>query len=258
MVPQLEQLGFTRNEANVYLASIKLGPSSVQQLATATGLNRITVHSICEKFEKLQIVYVTLEGKRRRIVAMEPEYLENLLQKENEILAQKQNALQSILPSMQEMFRRQSRGMQIRTFQGEKGYEEICEDVLRTRGDMYEYADIDALNKVIGPYLAQDYLPRKHKLKIKTKFLLKDSKTAREYIKKNYLDYPDPAPMEAKFIDPKVFKLDAYFTVYGDKLTILTPETLSGMILHDKSSIQTFLPFYNFVWERAGKAVKNF
>ena len=189
---------------------------------------------------------------------MEPEYLENLLKQEQQNLCEKQDALHSIMPGMQELFRRQNRGMQIRTFQGEKGYVEICEDVLRTKGDMYEYADIDALNKVIGPYLAQDYLPRKHKLKIKTKFLLKDSPAARDYIEKNYMKHPDPAPMEAKFIDPQLFNLDAYFTVYGNKLTILTPESLSGMILHDEATVRTFLPFYNFVWQRAGKAICNY
>lgn len=258
MLPELQKIGFTRNEANVYLASLKIGPSTIKQLASTTGLNRITVHSICEKFERMHILYSNYEGKKRLLVPIEPEYIENILKQEEKTIQEKQKSFSNILPDMRELFRRQNRGMKITTFRGEQGYIEICEDILRTRGDMYEYADIDALNKVIGPYIAKDYLPRKHKLKIKTKFLYKDSPSAREYIEKNYMKHPNAAPMEAKFIDPKIFKLNAYFTVYGNKLTILTPETLDGMILHDKATVETFLPFYNFVWERAGKGIKNY
>jgi sugar-specific transcriptional regulator TrmB len=75
MIPELEQLGFTRNEANVYYAALKLGVCSVQQIANATGLNRITVHSIAEKFESLQILTRSYEGKRRRVAAVSPHRL---------------------------------------------------------------------------------------------------------------------------------------------------------------------------------------
>lgn len=257
MIPNLEALGFTRNEANVYLAALKIGTCSVQQLASATGLNRITVHSIVEKFESMQILTRSYDGKRRRVSPVAPARLEILLKREEEEVRSKRQMLSSILPPLNELFRRTQRGLQVSTFTGEKGYEEICEDVLKSKTEVLEYADIDQLNKVIGPFIASDYLPRKHKLRIRTKFLYVDSPTAREYIRKNYVDNPGSAPMEAKFIDPKEFSLNAYFVIYDDKLTILTPPALEAVIIQDKAVADSMRPFFNFVWGRAGEAVRN-
>ncbi|MEK7523702.1 MAG: helix-turn-helix domain-containing protein [Patescibacteria group bacterium] len=258
MIPQLQRFGFTRNEANVYVAGLKLGNCTIQQIANETGLNRITVHSIIEKFEGLQIFIRSYEGKRRRVSAVSPAWLESLLKRKEREVQQERQALKEVFPSLQELYRRMQRGVQVSTFSDEKGYEEICEDVLTAKTEILEYANIDELNKVIGPYIAKDYLPRKHRLQIPTKFLFVDSSSARTYIKKNYLDYPGAAPMEVKFIDPKEFSLDAFFVIYDDKLAILTPATLSGIIIQDKAISDSLRPFFHFVWSRAGEGVKNF
>jgi hypothetical protein len=169
----------------------------------------------------------------------------------------KRQTLKTLLPSLEELYRQTQRGLEVSTFKGEKGYEEICEDVLTARTEVLEYANIDQLNNVIGPYIAKNYLPRKHELQIHTKFLYVDSPSARAYIKKNYMEQPSAAPMEAKFIDPKEFSLDAFFVIYDDKLTILTPSTLDGVIIQDKATSDSLRPFFQFVWNRAGTALTN-
>lgn len=259
MLPQLQKLGFTRNEANVYMAALKLGACSVQQLASSTGLNRITVHSICEKFERIQVIHSSYEGNRRKIIPMDPEYLQNILKAEEDVLNEKRQSLAGIMPSMREMFRRQSRGMQITTFKGEQGYERMCNDILNAGvQNTMEYASIDALNKVIGPYVLTDYLPRKRKLQIHTRFLYVDTPYAREYIQKQYMDYKDPAPAEVKFISQDEFAMDSFFVLYADKLAIFTPSTLDGVIIKDQAIVDAMTPFYNFVWNGAGEAIRNY
>jgi hypothetical protein len=258
MLPELQKLGFTRNEANVYLAALRLGTCSVQELASATGLNRITVHSIAEKFENQQIFLRTYAGKRRRISPVSPDQLEKIVRAEEHAVRQKKDALQDILPSLTELFLQTQRGLRTRTFKGVQGYEEICEDVLGAKTEILEYANIDLLNKVLGDYILKDYLPRKHALQLKTKFLYVDSPNAREYIRKNYVECDGAAPMEAKFIDPTEFALDAFFVIYDNKLTILTPSTLDGVIIEDESISSSLRPFFHFVWDRAGDSMKNF
>lgn len=257
MIPELEQLGFTRNEANVYYAALRTGTCSVQQLANATGLNRITVHSIVEKFERLHVFTRSYDGRHRRVHPADPHTLESLLKTDEEALRIKQRSLSAVMPTLREMFRRSQRGMQITTFRGENGLERICEDVLRTGAEMLEYANIDLLNAVIGPYIAKDYLPRKHKLGIPTKFLLVDTPGAHDYIRECYMRPVKAAPMEAKFIDPSVFALDAFFVIYGEKLAILTPSTLEGAIIEDRAIADSLRPFFHFVWNGAGAYVTN-
>lgn len=257
MIPELQNFGFTRNEANVYLAALRLGTCSIQQLAQATGLNRITVHSIAEKFEALQLFTRSYEGKRRRVAAAAPERLGVLLRQKEEELTGKKRALQSLLPSLDDLFLRTQRGLQVSTFQGEKGYEQMCEDILTTQTETMEYANIDALNAVIGPYIASDYLPKKFERRIHTKFLYIDAPGARRYIQERYLDDPASSPMEAKFVPPEEFPMDSFFVIYDDKLAIFTPTTMDGLIIRDKAVTAAMRPFFSFVWNRAGKAVTN-
>lgn len=257
MIPELQSLGFTRNEANVYLAALKNGTSSIQQLAASTGLNRITVHSIAEKFEALRLFTRSYEGKRRRVSAVAPERLAILLREEEEGLHAKHRALASLLPSLDDFFLRTQRGLQVSLFQGEKGYEQMCEDILTSKTETLEYANIDALNAVIGPYIAADYLPKKFALKLKTKFLYIDSPGARNYIQTRYLDDPASSPMEAKFVSSKEFPMDSFFVIYDDKLAIFTPATMDGVVVRDKAVTAAMRPFFTFVWARAGEAITN-
>ncbi|MDD4627989.1 MAG: hypothetical protein PHE68_01180 [Candidatus Peribacteraceae bacterium] len=257
MIPELEQFGFTRNEANVYLAALKLGTCSVQQLANTTGLNRITVHSIVEKYEGLRIFSRSYEGKRRRVSPATPERLTLLLEQKEEELTRKKKVLSHLMPSLEDLFRQTKRGLQVLTFHGEKGYEQMCEDILTTKTETLEYANIDALNAVIGPYIAAGYLPAKFKLQIRTKFLYLDTPNSRQYIQQSYMDAPDASPMEVKFVPPEEFPIDTFFVIYDDKLAIFTPSTMDGVIIQDKAINAAMRPFFSFVWSRAGTALSN-
>lgn len=257
MIPELQVIGFTRNEANVYLAALKLGTCSVQQLAQITGLNRITVHSITEKFESLQLFTRSYEGKRRRVSAAGPEQLDILLRRQEQETAEKKRALQSLLPSLNDLFLSTQRGLQVHTFQGEKGYEQMCEDILTSKTETLEYANIDALNAVIAPYIASEYLPKKFARRLATKFLYIDTPSARQYIQSRYLDDPHSSPMEAKFVSPEEFPMDSFFVIYDDKLAIFTPATMDGLIIRDKAITAAMRPFFSFVWSRAGTELSN-
>lgn len=257
MMPELEKFGFTRNEANAYLAALKLGSCSVQQLANATGLNRITVHSIVEKFLSLQLFRQSTEGRRRRIEAANPERLSLLLERREEDLNKRKHSLARMLPSLEDLFYRTARGLEVRTFHGVKGYVQICEDILSSKTETLEYANIEALNAVIGPYVFAEYLPIKYNRQIPTKFLYIDTPGSREYIRKAYLERPGSSPAEAKFVPTEEFPMDSFFVIYDDKLAIFTPSTMDGVIIHDRAIYQAMKPFFSFVWSRAGEAVTN-
>lgn len=257
MIPELTELGFTRNEANVYFASLKQGACSVQQLAHATGLNRITVHSIVEKFLSLQLFQQSMEGKRRRVTVASPERLSFLLEQPEEELTRKKHSLAAMLPSLQNLYRQKERGLQIETFHGVPGYVRMCENILTSKTETLEYADIDALNAVIGPYVFSDYLPIKYQRKIPTKFLYIDTPASRTYIRKAYLERPEASPAEAKFVSREEFPMDSFFVIYDQKLAIFTPSTMDGVIIHDRAIYASLRPFFFSVWARAGEAVTN-
>ncbi|MCX6800540.1 MAG: hypothetical protein NT091_05345 [Candidatus Falkowbacteria bacterium] len=58
----LEQLGFSKKEASVYLASLELGASSVQKIAEQAQVNRVTTYVIIEGI-KSKVIYTSSEGE---------------------------------------------------------------------------------------------------------------------------------------------------------------------------------------------------
>jgi hypothetical protein len=63
--------------------------------------------------------------------------------------------------------------------------------------------------------------------------------------------------MEAIFMDPREFNIDTFYVIYDDKLAIFTPQTLDGVIIQDKAVSDSLRPFFFFMWNRAGKPVRN-
>ncbi len=230
----------------------------MQQIAAVTGLNRVTVHSIVEKFESMQIFLRTYEGKRRRITPVDPQRLRSLLEREQEQLQGKLHAFEKIAPQLSDLFLRAQRGLEVYTLHGEEGLIFLCEDVLTCEEEVLEYANIELLTRVIGPYLLKDYLPKKHKLQRRTKFLFVRTPAARQYIEQNYIRMPHAAPMQAKFIDRTDFNIDANLVIYGEKIALFTPSNMQAVIIKDRAMSDSLRPFFNFVWERAGKELSNY
>lgn len=72
---QFRQFGLNDKEANIYLACLRLGPSSVQVIAEAAGIHRVSAYDILEKLmEKGFAVEVRKNGKRL-IKASDPEII---------------------------------------------------------------------------------------------------------------------------------------------------------------------------------------
>ncbi|SLM18330.1 conserved hypothetical protein [uncultured spirochete] len=82
-------LGMNDNERDVYLSVIKAGKISANQVAKETGINRTTVYSIAKKLEKMGVLAFDLGQKVGYLVAIPPENLVTIFEKEEKKLAEK-------------------------------------------------------------------------------------------------------------------------------------------------------------------------
>ena len=256
MIPELQRLGFTRNEALVYTTTLQMGKCSVQQIARASGLNRLTVHSIVEKLEQQQFFLRVYDGKRRRILAVDPAQLSRLVQAEESAAQQKRSALDAVLPSLAEIYQRQQRGLEVQTLQGEEGYRLIGEDILRSATETWEYANIKYLKQAAGSFIEKIFLPQKHAKKIRSHFLFVDSPEAHAYIKDHYMK-PKAAPMDVKYIDADLLDGDTYVMIYSDKVALMTPANFNAVLIKDKTLSNSMKLFFQFAWKKAGSAQTN-
>jgi sugar-specific transcriptional regulator TrmB len=65
---QLAKFGLNEKEARIYLASLELGAASVQTLAEAASVHRVSAYDILEGLEQKGFIKTENRGKKRVFV----------------------------------------------------------------------------------------------------------------------------------------------------------------------------------------------
>lgn len=99
----LEQLGFHKSEAEVYLAILKLGKSNPASIAKITGINRTTVYSIVEKLIKKGVITRDLAEDTTSILALAPSDLNMLAQREEKKVEEKKQLIKQAVVELKKI-----------------------------------------------------------------------------------------------------------------------------------------------------------
>jgi sugar-specific transcriptional regulator TrmB len=168
---QLESHRCTRREVEIYIESLKSGPSSVQSLARKISNNRVTVHSAVEQLISKGLMFESLKGKRRLVAAEDPEVLFHLLQiKENELENSKAN-LGYVVGLLQRIQKPTESAPNVRFYEGIDGFKKTLEMSLSARGEFISVIDIEFFSRHLSPEYLKNYFSRRSKLGIKSRLL---------------------------------------------------------------------------------------
>ncbi|HSI21028.1 MAG TPA: helix-turn-helix domain-containing protein [Verrucomicrobiae bacterium] len=150
MNPLLHQLGLSDKEAAAYLTLLELGSASVQQLADATGIKRVTMYVVLERLEKLNLVKALGEGKRATFRAAHPGELERLVDGQIAELEAHRADLKSQLANLEALYNYRSDKPTVRYFEGKDGLIELDkygEEQLEPGTVMYSITPHDIIQK---------------------------------------------------------------------------------------------------------------
>jgi sugar-specific transcriptional regulator TrmB len=88
IVKALIQLGIHETDAQLYLVGLQLGASTVIQLATASGINRITAHDSVQRLLHRGLFLETYSGQRRLVYPKHVDALYSLIDQKKAELTQ--------------------------------------------------------------------------------------------------------------------------------------------------------------------------
>lgn len=154
----LMELGLAPKEARLYLALLKEGPSSVRQLASATGINRGTVFDILKALQANGLVRFYNEKTRQYFVAAPPEKLRELGEERAESVTRANRALAELVPELESFYDSGDKHPAARMYEGLDGVRTILEDVLESmeswQGPKEYYAYSSSAVRDAGLYAA--------------------------------------------------------------------------------------------------------
>ena len=80
LIEILKEIGLSENEAEVYLTSLSLGPTTILKIAKSSGIGRTTVYSVIETLKNKGLIHIKPVGLKQLYVAEHPDRLENIIE----------------------------------------------------------------------------------------------------------------------------------------------------------------------------------
>lgn len=127
----LQSLGFSDKAANIYLALLSLGPSSVRKLAEKAGLNRGTVYDTLKWLQEENLVDYYEKDSKQYFVAEDPSRLQDLLNRRSAVLNDLDKKMSDFIPELKSIYDKGGERPVARYYE-KKDVHKILEDVLNT------------------------------------------------------------------------------------------------------------------------------
>ncbi len=130
LAAKVQSLGLTDKEAKVYVASLFLGPSSVQKIAQQADVNRATAYVILDQLAELGLVAQSTEGKKTVFIAEGPELLHRVFDRQELEIEERRKELELILPEL-ELSQRAHTGAApiVKFYKGERGVSALVQEL---------------------------------------------------------------------------------------------------------------------------------
>ncbi|MBI4437521.1 hypothetical protein HY631_01070 [Candidatus Uhrbacteria bacterium] len=166
----LTDLGFTPTEARVYLASLKLGPTSVQEIAKVAKLSRTASYDVIAVLQERGLMSTFERGKKKYFSAEEPERAVAYFKNRSQELVEKIETFTRSLTEMK-MLAGGERPT-VRFFEGREALHALFADLVSVHPkELLELSNIDAAYGEIDPNVLLEARKALDDTKVKIKML---------------------------------------------------------------------------------------
>ena len=243
LAAKVQALGLSDKEAKVYVASLFLGPASVQKIAEQAEINRATAYVILDQLAELGLVAQSTEGKKTVYVAEGPESLERVFDRQIEEVEERRKDLQVLLPDLQQSQRAEtSVAPVVRFYKGRDGVLSILGELQRKAAPnsvIYGLVNYDEVEKIV-PGIFKSRPKDRVKKKLSSQIIYSyrkkvpsDSKLLRETVQ---IEQPVKA-------DLSLHEDTAFLCTYAGKDSI-------GVIIESPEIVGALRQLFELAWEK--------
>jgi sugar-specific transcriptional regulator TrmB len=248
ILEKLIKSGVSEKSGKIYLTSLELGESTVQEIAKHAGLNRATTYFVIENLIKQGLMSSFHKGKKQYFVAADPDRLVHILEQEKSDLSERERNIKDLVPQIQSMKGKQKQLPVVRYYEGKEGIKSMVDEILKTtEGTVNMAYSVDALNKLFS----EDEKSKWRKIRINKKLYTRAIYTYRDGVLGNI------AQSDSRKVPLDKFPITCDVAVYSDKVRIASmTDRLIGIVIEDKEIAKTMKAIMDLAWEAAEKYQK--
>ena len=242
----LKGLGLSDAEARIYLAALAAGESLPKHLAERAKVKRPMLYKLLPELVAKGLLTETRRGKRRYLVAEDPEvYLDK---KRAELAFAEQS-----VPGLRLLLQTAAVKPKIVFYEGVEGLKKLYMDNLREKKPILEFVSVEKIHPEIEKHSKNYYIPQRINRNIPIKIIVSGS-TVSELLDLKTADW---AFREVKTVDEKKFPIPLDCYIYGDNVSFALYRTDSepvGIIIRSKEIATMLRSLFEFMWEGPASA----
>jgi sugar-specific transcriptional regulator TrmB len=122
LLSKMESFGLGSTDADIYLASLEIGPATIQELSKVTKLNRVTVHSAVERATRKGFFSESRKKNRRLIVPADPNVLRQIVERKERELQSMSDGIEQMIESLSGIQTTSRYFPTVRFYEGSEGF----------------------------------------------------------------------------------------------------------------------------------------
>lgn len=237
---QLKKLGFTENEAGVYLASLRVGNARASRIAEEARLPKSTVQDTLTTLHKRGFVSRYKNKNRYHYSPSDPEVISSWMDRNKSVL-------DDLLPKLKSIQYSSKQQPTVRSYFDKRGFIAVEREILSEAKELLLISPAHDLDILLPEYFSQLMIKRlKHN--IPARILIKESPVADKV--KSF----DPiAQHETRTIHPPA-PFDSILLIWGKKVAAVSlNDKISIVVLEDENITRMIKSLFEILWSSASK-----
>jgi len=242
----LKELGLTESEANLYIMSLSLGPTSIASLAQHLNIPRPNVYKVITGLEEHGLAKFSERKRHTRTFMVEPPtvVLEKIRQK-RESMANLDHVLVGSMPDFLAMYHQGESPTKIKVLSGKEQWIKVFFQVLdEAKGEIQFFGSADSFIKLVSWETEKEWIKERVKRNLHINVLLTPGKDAIT------LEQTDEQEMRTTKLFKGALPFVTGFMVYANKVIIWQPEAPLIVLLEDEYIVAMFRALFEALWKQ--------
>lgn len=225
LIETLRQIGFTANEAKIYIVLVEFGPQPANLIARKAGLERTTVYPILKNLQRKSLVSSFIKNGVICFAVNDVNNLLEYVERKRRILDHHRCFVMDILPYMEQLKGSSFSQPKVHYFEGVDGIETVMSDSLKSKGPIFCVTSVEKWLKSKMSDFIKNYIKiRLFDKKIPLKGLAIDTGKTRCFFAECYGDIGIGTEFtDIRFVNGGPF-FDNIMNIYDDKVSIVSPD----------------------------------
>lgn len=235
-------LGLTQKEIKFFETCFNMGPSSINEIAKKSRLQRSTAYLIAQELIKKGFLQEDLKQYKKKVIALDPAKVLRLLSAKQRILRRQELELEETLPLLQAQYQASEIKPKISAYEGKGGLLQVWKDILSTENEILCWTNQETENLGLG-FSNENFIKERIRRGIRIRALAVNNPRGK------ILQEADPSSLRQTKLLPKETAFTTETYIYDNKVAILDyTQDLIATIIESQPIVASQRAVFELTW----------